>query len=192
MSELLKEAKIGRRNAKAALTRAGKTLRHALHVQRPAEEVKQSLTELQEAYENLVTKHEEYTKLIEDDAELEKEEAWLADCQEAFMNFEIEGKTHLDNVAKQVSEGNITNSQPSASASDAHNENNSDQNENNNVNLEQVLPDKALPQNRNRAEASLVGKKCARMSADFRCGRHVESNQTRGNFIGVNIFRNTK
>jgi hypothetical protein len=42
-----------------------------------------------------------------------------------------------------------------------------------------------LAQMRNRAEASLMGKKCARMSADFRCGRHVESNQTRGNFIGV-------
>jgi hypothetical protein len=42
-----------------------------------------------------------------------------------------------------------------------------------------------IPQN--RAEVSLVGKKCARMSADFRCGRHVESNQTRGNFIGVNM-----
>jgi hypothetical protein len=42
-------------------------------------------------------------------------------------------------------------------------------------------------QNRYRAEASLVGKKCARMSADFRCGRHVESNQTRGHFIGVNM-----
>jgi hypothetical protein len=42
-------------------------------------------------------------------------------------------------------------------------------------------------QNRYKAEASLVGKKCARMSADFRCGRHVESNQTRGNFIGVNM-----
>ena len=42
-----------------------------------------SLTKLQEAYENLVTKHEEFTKLIEDDAEFEKEEAWLADCQEA-------------------------------------------------------------------------------------------------------------
>ena len=33
------------------------------------------------------------------------------------------------------------------------------------------------------------GKKCARMSADFRCGRHVESNQTRGNFIGVNMAK---
>ncbi|CAB3977716.1 PREDICTED: uncharacterized protein LOC107334806 [Paramuricea clavata] len=142
MSELLKEAKISRRNAKATLTRAGKTLRHTLHVQRPAEEVKQSLTKLQEAYEKLITKHEELTKLIEDDAEFETEEAWLADCQEAFMNFEIEGKKHLDEAAKQVSKENITNSQPSAS--DAHNENNSDQNENNNVNLEQVLADNAL------------------------------------------------
>jgi uncharacterized protein (DUF342 family) len=92
----------------------------------------------------LVTKHEEFTKLIDDDAEFEKEEAWLADCQEAFMNFEIHGKKHLDEAAKQVSEENITNSQPSASASDTHNENNSDQTENNNVNLEQVLPDNAL------------------------------------------------
>ncbi|CAB4043536.1 Hypothetical predicted protein, partial [Paramuricea clavata] len=89
---------------------------------RPAEEVKQSLTKLQEAYEKWITEHEELTKLIEDDAEFETEEAWLAECQEAFMNFEIEGKKHLDEAAKQVSEENITNSQPSASASDAHNE----------------------------------------------------------------------
>ncbi|CAB3988477.1 Hypothetical predicted protein [Paramuricea clavata] len=61
------------------------------------------------------------------------------------MNFEIQGKKHLDEAAKQESEENITNSQPSASASDTHNENNSDQNENDNVNLEQVLPDNALP-----------------------------------------------
>jgi hypothetical protein len=39
----------------------------------------------------------------------------------------------------------MTNSQHSASVSGAHNENNSDQNENNNVNLEQFLPDNALP-----------------------------------------------
>jgi hypothetical protein len=44
-----------------------------------------------------------------------------------------------------------------------------------------------LEQKRSRAEASLEGKKYARMSADFRCGCHVESNQTRGNFIGVSM-----
>ena len=32
-----------------------------------------------------------------------------------------------------------------------------------------------------QAESLLSGVICARMSADFRCGRHVESNQTRGN-----------
>jgi hypothetical protein len=53
--------------------------------------------------------------------------------------------TSIDKAAKKVSEENITNSQPSANASDTHNENNSDQNENNNVNLEHVLPDNALP-----------------------------------------------
>jgi hypothetical protein len=51
--------------------------------------------------------------------------------------------------------------------------------------LKRKLVTRASTQNRYRAEASLMGKKCARMSADFRCGRHVESNQTRGNFIGV-------
>ena len=81
-TDLAKEAKISRRNAKAALTRAGKTLRHALHVQRPPEEVKQLLKKLQEAYESLVIKHEAFTKLIEDDTEFEREETWLADCQE--------------------------------------------------------------------------------------------------------------
>ena len=90
---------------------------HSTYSDQHAEEVKQSLIiKLQEAYEKLITKHEELTKLIEDDAEFETEEAWLADCQEAFMNFEIQGKKHLDEAAKQVSEENITNSQPSASA----------------------------------------------------------------------------
>ena len=142
--KVVKEAKIGRRNAKAALTRAGKTLRHALQGQRPSEEVKESLTKLQEAYEKLIIKHEEYTKLIEDDAEFEKEEDWLADCQEAFMSFEIEGKLHLDKATKQAIEESTTNSQSSVNASDEQNENNSEQNEINNV-IVDVEQDSATP-----------------------------------------------
>lgn len=78
-TDLKKEAKI-------------RTLRHALHAQRPPEEVKQSLAKLQEAYESLIIKHEALTNLIEDDTEFEGDETWLTYCQEAFMSFEIEGK----------------------------------------------------------------------------------------------------
>ena len=143
--KVVKEAKIGRRNAKAALTRAGKTLRHALQGQRPSEEVKESLTKLQEAYEKLIIKHEEYTKLIEDDAEFEKEEDWLADCQEAFMSFKIEGKLHLDKATKQAIEESTTNSQSSVNASDEQNENNSEQNEINNVIVDVEQDTKTAP-----------------------------------------------
>ena len=143
-TDLLKEAKISHRNAQAALTRAGKTLRHALHVGRPPDEVKQLVIKLQEAYASLIVKHEALTKLIEDDTEFDREETWLADCQEAFMRFETEGKRHLDQAAKQASEESVTNSQPSASTSESYQENNSEQNENINVNLEQVPPDNAL------------------------------------------------
>ena len=69
MSEALKEAKVTRRNGKAALTRAGKSLRHTIESKRPGTEVRESLAKVQEAYEKLTQKHEELTKLIEDDEE---------------------------------------------------------------------------------------------------------------------------
>ena len=40
----------------------------------------------------------------------------VSECQEALMRFEIEGKEHLDKIAKNVSEENITNSQPTSLA----------------------------------------------------------------------------
>ena len=63
----MKEAKINRRTAKAALTRAGKSLTHLINGERPQEEVSQSLLIYRQAYENLVSKHDEYTSLIEND-----------------------------------------------------------------------------------------------------------------------------
>ena len=40
MTELLRETKINRRNPKAALTRAGKSLRHMIEIKRPRKEVR--------------------------------------------------------------------------------------------------------------------------------------------------------
>ena len=71
--QLLKETKIKRRNAKAALTRAGKSLRHLIE-SKPGKEVRDVLSKVQEAYEKLIEKHEEFTKLIEDEKEFEEQE----------------------------------------------------------------------------------------------------------------------
>lgn len=92
----VKDAKVNRRNAKGALTRAGKSLRCLIESKRPASEVRDSLLKVQEAYERLIEKHEDYTKLIEDDEEFEKEETWFGDCQDMFMRLEIQAKEYID------------------------------------------------------------------------------------------------
>ena len=62
---LLKETKISRRNAKAALTRARKSLRHLIEIKRPGKEVRDVLSKVQEAYDKLIENHDKFTKLIE-------------------------------------------------------------------------------------------------------------------------------
>ena len=74
MAELLKEAKIKRRNAKAALSRVGKSHRHLIENKRPGKEVRDVLSKVQEAHDKLIENHEEFTKLIEDDKEFEEQE----------------------------------------------------------------------------------------------------------------------
>ena len=50
---LLKETKISRRNAKSALRRAGKSLRHLIESKPPGKEVREVLSKVQEAYDKL-------------------------------------------------------------------------------------------------------------------------------------------
>lgn len=96
MSEALKEAKVTCQNAEAALTRAGKSLRHTIKIKCPATEVKKSLSEVKEAYEKLTQKHEQLKKLMEDDEKFEKEEMWFEECQEMFMQVEVQAKEYID------------------------------------------------------------------------------------------------
>ena len=42
-----------------------------------------------------MVKHEDYTKLIEDDSAYETEEQWLSECQEIFMRLEVDAKCLL-------------------------------------------------------------------------------------------------
>ena len=95
---LLKETKINRRNAKAALTRAGKSLRHLIKSKRPGKEVRDVLSKVQEAYEKLIEKHEEFTKLIEDEKEFEEQEAWLEESQYMFLRLETDTKLYLEST----------------------------------------------------------------------------------------------
>ena len=100
METELKEAKKIRRNAKAALTRCGKKLTSLLEVERPESEVRDALNEVKEAYSNLVTKHEEYTKIIDDDEQFEEAENWMSECQENFLRQEIKANLYLDSLVK--------------------------------------------------------------------------------------------
>ena len=86
MADLLKEANITRRNAKAALTRAGQSLRYLIESKRTGQEVGDFLSKVQEACEVLVVKHEDFMQLIEDGKEFEEQEAWLAESRDAFMS----------------------------------------------------------------------------------------------------------
>lgn len=94
----LKQAKTARRSAKSAFTRAGKALVHAVEHKRPPNEVREVLTKLQGVYENLVVKHEDYTKLIEDDSVYETEEQWLSECQETLMRLDVDAKMFVESV----------------------------------------------------------------------------------------------
>lgn len=94
----IKQAKTDRRTAKSNFTRVGKALVHAVEHQRPPNEVRQAIIKLQGAYENLVAKHEDYARHIEDDEAYETEEKWLSDCQEIFMRLEVDAKMFIESV----------------------------------------------------------------------------------------------
>lgn len=75
--EALKAAKTDRRTAKGTLTRCGKSLAKLIEAKRPEQEVRDGLSKLQLAFDNLVEKHENYSRLLEDDGEFEAEEGWM-------------------------------------------------------------------------------------------------------------------
>ena len=94
----IKSTKLDRRTVKATLTRCRKALSKQIEVKRPGIEVKDALNNLQNAFDDLVVKPENYSKLIEDDEEFEVQERWMEECQEIFMDTEIQAKIYLDNL----------------------------------------------------------------------------------------------
>ena len=68
-------------------------MQHLQEQQADRQQVKQTglkrLSKVQEAYEALVVKYKEFTQPTENDNEFDKQEAWLAESQDAFMSLEI-------------------------------------------------------------------------------------------------------
>jgi len=96
MEATLKDAKINPRTAKAALTRCSKSLNNLMAGKRPETEVRETLYKYQECFGYLAKLLEDYVKLIEDDARFEEKEAWLNECQEAFMETEFNTKIYSE------------------------------------------------------------------------------------------------
>lgn len=99
--EALKSAKADQRNAKGTLTQCGKSLAKLIEAKRPEQEVRDGLHKLQLAFDNLVAKHENYSRLIEDDSEFKVQEGWMGECQEDFMSIEISAKMYMDTLSSK-------------------------------------------------------------------------------------------
>ena len=106
-SEALKTAKMQRRSAKASLTRLGKALNILRENQRPADEVRDYLLKVTQAFSNVVLKHESYANLIEDDELLIQEELCLEQCQSEFLKLEIDAKQYIESVSKNLGKINL-------------------------------------------------------------------------------------
>ena len=97
--ELLKKAKMKRRNGKAALTRLGKVINVQMARNRSNEEIQKALDNYEQVFSDLETKHEEVTMLVEDDLQFQQEELWIEQCQEAFLRLKIEAQDYMKNQA---------------------------------------------------------------------------------------------
>ena len=108
MADAVKQAKIKRRNSKAALTRQGKTLSIQVSGNRPAEETKRELEKYEQKFSELLSKHEEFIMLLEEDTEFEQEELWMEDCQETYLKLKIDTEDYLREIAisKEQKESN--------------------------------------------------------------------------------------
>ena len=94
----LKELRISRRTAKGSLTRAGKALKNLIENGRSAQEVSESLVAFKRTFDDLVTKHEKFTQLIEDDKQFDAEEIWMEENHDMFMDLEIQAKLYIESL----------------------------------------------------------------------------------------------
>ena len=75
-----------------------------LNQKRTANEVRDHLVKVKQAFDNVVLKHEEYTKLIIEDDDFETEEKWLDDCQNDFLKLDNDAKCYIEKISLTNSE----------------------------------------------------------------------------------------
>jgi hypothetical protein len=97
-TEALSHAKLKRRGAKALLTRSSKTLIIKMQSERPLEEITEAFQKFKHAYDNLITKHEEYVQHIEEEEAFEVEERWLDESQDAYIQLEITTNDYIRKI----------------------------------------------------------------------------------------------
>ena len=121
MAEAIKEAKLKRRTAKAALTRNGKALTQKIEGNRPIEEITEALQSLTVAYNDLVAKHEDFAGMLEDDEAFRTEEEWMEECQEVYLSLEGAARDHTKAAlkAQQPEMHKATPPTPAAEQTDA-------------------------------------------------------------------------
>ena len=128
----IKQAKIKRRNCKGALTRQGKVVCHKLSANRPAEEIRKELKKYELAFEDLLSKHEEYLMLLDDDEQFEHEEAWMEDCQEIYLKLSTDTEDFLKEqlvLSQSAQEKGIAETSVTVSAPEGTTENSVSQDE---------------------------------------------------------------
>ena len=96
----IKQAKIKWSNCKGTLTCQGKVVCHRLSANRPAEEIRKELKKYELAFEDLLSKHEEFLMLLEDDEQFEHEEAWMEECQEIYLKLSTASQASQEHVAE--------------------------------------------------------------------------------------------
>ena len=74
---------------------------------RTANEVRDHLVRVKQAFENVVLKHEEYTNLIIEDEDFQTEEKWLDDCQNDFLKLDNEAKSYVEKISLTNSETHV-------------------------------------------------------------------------------------
>ena len=121
MAEAIKEAKLKRRTAKAALTRNGKALTQKIEGNRPIKEITEALQSLTVAYNDLVAKHEDFAGMLEDDEAFRTEEEWMEECQEVYLSLEGAARDHTKAAlkAQQPEMHKATPPTPAAEQTDA-------------------------------------------------------------------------
>lgn len=104
----MEKARNVRRAAKGSITRAIGTVRTLIEAKRPWEEIQSALDGLAKCFEALITKHEDYTLLLNDE-EFEEAEVWMDECAREFNQCNMIGNDYIRNAKRESKINQVQN-----------------------------------------------------------------------------------